>query len=338
MDFWLDIAAFALKAGLIVLALGALLIGMIRATRVGETEAEALKITSINDHYNDMQAQLNSHVLDKKALKALRKARKKAVRANPVPDARKRLYLLEFEGDIKASAVEQLGNQIDALLTIARKGVDEIVVRVDSPGGTVNGYGLAARQLLRIRHAGVRLVVCVDQVAASGGYLMACTADRILAAPFAIVGSIGVMAQVPNLHRLLKKNDIDYEEITAGQFKRSVSLLGEITPAGRAHFREKLDNTHIAFKDFVGKHRPGLDLEKVANGDYWYGSEALALGLVDELMASDEYLFSTRDAAQMFHVTTEEKKPLLRQIMEGLGFALDAVTTRLWRKTGPCGI
>ena len=337
MEFWLDIAAFALKAGLIVAALGLLIIVVIRATRSGEAEADELKITSINDHYDDLQAQLNSQVLDKKALKALRKARKKEAKANPVPEDRKRLYLLEFEGDIKASAVEQLGNQIDALLTQARKGIDEVVVRVDSPGGTVNGYGLAAQQLLRIRHAGVKLIVCVDQVAASGGYLMACTADRILAAPFAIVGSIGVVAQVPNLHRLLKKNDIDYEEITAGEFKRSVSLLGEITPAGREHFREKLDATHIAFKDFVGQNRPNLDLAKVSNGDYWYGSEALALGLVDELMASDEYLFSARNEAQMFHVTTDEKKPLLRQIMEGLGFALDAVAGRLWRASAPGG-
>ena len=162
-----------------------------------------------------------------------------------------------FKGDIRASAVKRLGREIDAVLTVARPDQDEVVVRIESPGGTVTGYGLAASQLLRLRAASIKLTACVDQVAASGGYLMACVADRIIAAPFAILGSIGVVAQVPNLNRLLKKNDIDFEEMTAGEFKRSVSIFGEITPAGREHFRGKLDATHEAFKEFVGQNRPG---------------------------------------------------------------------------------
>ena len=338
MEFWLDIAAFAVKAGLIVAAIGALVFVISRVTRDGEDSAPDLKVTCLNDHYEDMEARLSGAVLDKKAVKALAKVRKKAAKAQKGPETGKRLYVLAFEGDVKASAVTRLGNQVDALLTLARPGQDEIVVKVDSPGGTVNGYGLAATQLLRLRDAGLALTVCVDQVGASGGYLMACTANKILAAPFAIVGSIGVVAQVPNLHRLLKKNDIDFEEITAGEFKRSVSLLGEITPAGREHFRGKLDATHVAFKDFVARYRPALKIDEVANGDYWYGSEAIGLGLVDELMASDDYLFRARTSARLFSVTSEERKPLLKQLLEGLGFAFDAAVSRLWRKTGPGGV
>jgi serine protease SohB len=242
---------------------------------------------------------------------------------------------LGFKGDIRASAVGRLGREIDAVLTVARPDQDEVVVRIESPGGTVTGYGLAASQLLRLRAASIRLTACVDQVAASGGYLMACAADRIIAAPFAIldrivaapfavVGSIGVVAPVPNLHRLLQKNEIDFEEMTAGEFKRSVSIFGEITPAGREHFRGKLDATHEAFKEFVGQNRPRLEMAKVANGDTWLGREAMELGLVDELAASDDYLFRVRDQARIFEVSSEERKSVLQQILNRLGFAAQA--------------
>ena len=335
MAFWLEIAAFALKAGLIVAAVGGLIALVLRLNRGDEPAGQELKITCLNTHYDAMQARLNARVLDTKALKAFKKTGKKDAKIRPPTHQAKRIYVLDFDGDIKASAVKRLADMVDGILTIARPAQDEIVVRVASPGGTVTGYGLAAMQLLRFRDAKLALTVCVDQVAASGGYLMACTANRIIAAPFAVVGSIGVVAQVPNLHRLLKKNDIDFEEVTAGEFKRSVSLLGEITPAGREHFREKLDTTHVAFKNFVGKYRPALQLEKVANGDYWYGEEALTLGLVDELMASDDYLFRARNEARIFKISLEEKKSLINQVLEGLGFAFDAAASRLLKRAGP---
>ena len=206
-------------------------------------------------------------VLDKKALKALAKRRRREAKAADKSGdraTRKRLFVLDFKGDLRARAVRRLAAEIDAVLAVARPEVDEVAIRVDSPGGTVTGYGLAAAEILRLRERKVKVTACVDQVAASGGYLMACAADRIVAAPFALIGSIGVVAQVPNLHRLLKRNDIDYEEITAGEFKRSVSVLGEITPAGREHFRGKLDATHEAFKRFVAERRPGLESAKSA--------------------------------------------------------------------------
>ncbi len=275
LAFWLDIAAFALKALLIVAAIGALALLIARLTRSGEPKDEEIKVRSLNERYDDMRDALNSALLDKKARKALVKARKKEAKARAKArtggeDPAKRLYVLAFKGDMRASAVKRLGHEIDAVLTVARPGTDEVALRLDSPGGTVTGYGLAAAEILRLRERKIAVTALVDQVAASGGYMMACAADRIVAAPFAVVGSIGVVAPVPNLHRLLKKNEIDFEEITAGEWKRSVSVLGEITPAGREHFRGKLDATHGAFKAFRPAmppqrgHRPGRQRRPLA--------------------------------------------------------------------------
>jgi serine protease SohB len=325
MAFWLDIAAFALKAFLIVAAIGGLVFLISRLTG-GEAEDDCeIRVDSLNERYDRGQARLDAEILSKKERKALAKARKKAAKSKIAAAPDKRLYVLTFKGDVRASAVTRLGREIDSVLTVARPDKDEVLVRVESPGGTVTGYGLAASQLSRLRARAIRLTVCVDQVAASGGYLMACVADKIVAAPFAMLGSIGVVAQVPNVSRLLKKNDIDFEEMTAGEFKRSVSIFGEITPAGREHFRGKLDATHDAFKAFVGQNRPRLDIASVANGDVWLGREALELGLVDELGASDDYLFRARETARIYEVSSEERKSLLQQIAGRFGFAARAV-------------
>ena len=225
---------------------------------------------------------------------------------------------------MRASAVKRLGPEIDAVLTVARPGTDEVVLRLESPGGTVTGYGLAAAEILRLRERKIKVTASVDQVAASGGYMMACAADRIVAAPFAIVGSIGVVAPVPNLHRLLKKNEIDFEEMTAGEFKRSVSVLGEITPAGREHFRGKLDDTHDAFKALrramppERRHRSGRQRRPLAR------ARSAGLGLVDEISTGDEYLFRARDSARLYEVSTEARKTLLQQLLSGIGVAARA--------------
>jgi serine protease SohB len=322
LAFWLDIAAFALKALLIVAALGGVAFLIARLTR-GETEDDSeIEIHSLNARLEKAEARLNAELLPKKENKALAKARKKAAKADSAKPSGKRIYVLDFKGDIRASAVKRLGREIDAVLLVARRQEDEVVVRIDSPGGTVTGYGLAAAQLSRLRAASIKVTACVDQVAASGGYLMASAAERIVAAPFAILGSIGVVAQIPNVNRLLKKNDIDFEEMTAGEFKRSVSIFGEITPAGREHFRGKLDATHVTFKDFVRENRPGLDIEKVANGDTWLAREALALGLVDELATSDDYLFRAREGARIFEISISEHKSMLWRLLDGFGIAV----------------
>ena len=215
------------------------------------------------------------------------------------------------------------------MLATARPEVDEVVLRVESPGGTVTGYGLAAAEIMRLTGRKVKVTVSVDQVAASGGYLMACAADRIVAAPFALIGSIGVVAQIPNLHRLLKRNDIDYEEMTAGEYKRSVSILGEITPQGREHFRGKLDATHEAFKRFVQERRPGLDIAKVGDGDVWLASEALGLGLVDALATSDELLFAARGEARLYEIAAAEPKTVAQRLFGGVGAEARAIWERV---------
>jgi serine protease SohB len=337
MAFWLDIAAFVLKAVIIVAAFGGLAVLIARLARSGEPKDQEIKVRSLDERYDDMRDAMNAELLDRKERKALAKSRKKELKTNAKTRRSeapgKRIYVLDFKGDLRASAVKRLGAEIDAVLIAARPGADEAVIRIESPGGTVTGYGLAAAEILRLRERKIKVTASVDQVAASGGYMMACAADRIIAAPFAIVGSIGVVAPVPNLHRLLKKNEIDFEEITAGEFKRTVSVLGEITPAGREHFREKLDTTHQAFKAHVAECRPKVDIARVANGDYWLAREAVSLGLVDEIMTGDALLFQARDTARLYEVSTEARKSLLQQVLSGLGgaaqSAADSIVARL---------
>ena len=267
MPFWLDIAAFLVKALIIVAAVGGLALLIARLARSAEPKDQEIKVRSLDERYDDMRDAMDATLLDKRERKALAKAHKKEAKATAKArrgqEPGKRIYVLAFKGDMRASAVKRLGAEIDAVLIAARPETDEAVIRIESPGGTVTGYGLAAAEILRLRERKIKVTASVDQVAASGGYMMACAADRIVAAPFAVVGSIGVVAPVPNLHRLLQKNQIDFEEMTAGEFKRTVSVLGEITPAGREHFRGKLDATHDAFKAHVAampperRHRPG---------------------------------------------------------------------------------
>src|SRR5690606_5968528 len=209
----------------------------------------------------------------------------------------KRVFVLKFEGDIRAEGVTEFRDEVTAVLTVARPG-DEVVIDIESAGGTVHGYGLCAAQILRLRDHQLEVTACVDKVAASGGYMMAVTANRLIAAPFAIIGSIGVLAQVPNVHRLLKRHDIDYEELSAGEYKRTVSVFGPITEKGRSKFQEQIEDTHVLFKDFIRRNRPQVDLSKVATGEYWFALRAKELNLVDDIMTSDEYLMRQRERAR----------------------------------------
>ncbi|EXD37667.1 MULTISPECIES: protease SohB [Acinetobacter] len=221
-----------------------------------------------------------------------------------------KVFVLDFKGDIQASAVEQLREEITLVLATAKAGKDRVVVRLESPGGMVHGYGLAAAQLVRLRDAGVHVTIVVDKVAASGGYMMACIASEIISAPFAILGSIGVVAQVPNFNRLLKQHNVDFELYTAGEYKRTVTMFGENTPEGKAKFEEELQQTHALFKHFVEKYRPQLNVEKVATGEHWYGQDALDLNLVDKLQTSDEYILGLLPQHDVYVISTR-KRPTL---------------------------
>ncbi|MBV1872716.1 MAG: protease SohB [Gammaproteobacteria bacterium] len=290
-----------------------------------------IKTEFLNDHYKEMKHVLQGEILTKDELKQLGKAEKKSLKEEKkknknktVGSRKRRVYVLDFNGDVKASEVDHLREEITAVLSMAEKQ-DEVVVNLESPGGMVHSYGLASSQLARIRSSDIPLTICVDKVAASGGYMMACLGNKIVAAPFAILGSIGVLAQIPNFSRLLKKNDIDYELYTAGEYKRTVTMFGENTDKGREKFKEEIEDTHDLFKDFVSTNRPNMDMAKVATGEHWYGLRAKELGLLDEIMTSDEYITEACKAADVYAVSYEEKKNMATR----LGFSVEEGIDRL---------
>jgi serine protease SohB len=268
-----------------------------------------LRVKALNQQIDAMGDTLRAAVMRKKDFRRLRKQRKKA----KAPAAKPSVFVLEFKGDLFASAVRDLREEVTAIAAVAGRD-DEVVVRLESAGGAVPHYGLAAAQLMRLREKAIKVTVCIDRIAASGGYMMACVADRIVAAPFAIIGSIGVVAQVPNFHRLLKKHDVDFQEMTAGEFKRTVSVFGEITERGRRKFQEELEDTHLLFKDFVKAHRPQLDLEQVATGEHWLARRGLSLGLVDQLGTSDDYLVRRALETNVYQVSFERARSLRERL------------------------
>lgn len=267
-----------------------------------------IRISHLNARINEQRKKIAQTTSSKLELLQLSQQLSKEARARKKTN--QKIYVLDFKGDMAASAVESLREEITLILSTAKAGRDRVIVRLESPGGMVHGYGLAAAQLVRLREAGFHVTICVDKVAASGGYMMACIANEVISAPFAIVGSIGVVAQVPNFNRLLKENNIDFELYTAGQYKRTVTMFGENTEEGKAKFEEELQQTHALFKHFVEKYRPQLNVEKVATGEHWYGQDALDLNLVDKLQTSDEYVLGLLPQHDVYTINTR-KKPTL---------------------------
>ncbi len=322
-QFFLEYGLFLAKtvtwvAALIVVGVAAA--GIVRAAR--QEGGERLEVKNINRRLSQLAEILNQEILgpdqlkrEHKRLKREQKARGKALKQGG--PARPRLFVLDFHGDLEASRVSALREEISALLQVAQPQ-DEVLLRLESAGGVVHGYGLAASQLQRVRERGLRLTAAVDKVAASGGYLMACVANHVVAAPFAIVGSIGVVGQLPNFSRLLRDNKIDYELHTAGEYKRTLTMFGENSEAGRSKFREELEETHSLFKAFVSGNRPQLALERVATGEHWYGSQALELKLVDELRTSDDWLLERAKSSDVYELHYRQRRNLREQLMGGL--------------------
>lgn len=294
---------------------------LVRSAR--QHSGEHLEVKNLNLRLRRVAEILNGELLgpdqlkrEHKRLRSEDKARAKALKQGGAE--RPRVFVLDFHGDLEASRVAAMREEISALLQVARPG-DEVLLRLESAGGMVHGYGLAASQLRRIRERGLRLTAAIDKVAASGGYLMACVADQVVAAPFAIVGSIGVVAQLPNFNRLLREKHIDFELHTAGEYKRTLTLFGENTDAARAKFREELDQTHALFKSFVAANRPQVPLQQVATGEHWYGSQALELKLVDELRTSDDWLLEKVKGADVYELRHRLRRSLREQLIGGLG-------------------
>lgn len=267
-----------------------------------------IRVSHLNARINEQRKKIAQTTASKFELLQLSQQFSKEARARKKNN--QKVYLLDFKGDMAASAVENLREEITLILSTAKAGRDRVILRLESPGGMVHGYGLAAAQLVRLRDAGFNLTICVDKVAASGGYMMACIANEIVSAPFAVLGSIGVVAQVPNFNRLLKQYNVDFELYTAGQYKRTVTMFGENTEEGKAKFEEELQQTHVLFKHFVEKYRPQLNVEKVATGEHWYGNDALNLNLVDKLQTSDEYLLNLLSQHDVYLIQTRRKPTL----------------------------
>lgn len=323
MEFIYEYGMFLAKAVTLVAAV-ALIIGLIAGAAAGKARPKKgqLQFTDLTAQYKAVTEDMQQQLLDKKQFKLWQKAQQ-----NKKAATKPRLFVVDFHGSMDAREAESLREEVSAILAVAAKD-DEVLLRLESGGGVVHGYGLAASQLDRLRKAEVSLTVAIDKVAASGGYMMACIGHKILAAPFAIVGSIGVIAQLPNFNKLLKKGHIDFEQFTAGEYKRTVTLFGENNDKGRQKFQQELEQTHVLFKQFVQDHRPQLDIDQVATGEHWFGYQALPLKLVDDIQTSDAYLLSQMPLRHVFQVRYQLRKGIAEKV--GMGSA--NIVSVWWQK------
>ena len=307
-------------AELLTLALLAIAIFVLIAANRRGGHGRGLNVEHLNRRFDETADGLKRAIAGKrgkKEAKARSKERKREERERAKRDTpRPRLYVLDFKGDLRASAAASLREEVSAILNVAADQ-DQVLLRLENPGGTVHEHGFAASQLMRIKRRGLRLLIAVDKVAASGGYLMACVADHIMAAPFAIIGSVGVIAQLPNFHRLLEEKGIDFEQLTAGRYKRTLTLFGKNTDEGREKLRQEIEDVHELFKAQIREHRPQVDVDQVATGEHWYGLRALELKLVDELRTSDDFLLEAAKERDLYSVTFKRKRSLPERLLAG---------------------
>ena len=331
IDFFVNYGMFLAKTVTIVFFIGIVIVLIASAAQKKPAEDEQIEIKNLGKKFADLKHLMQRSVLSKKQLKTFKKEHKRASKKAAEHSHDKRVFVLNFVGNIKASGVKHLRQEITALLAIATPE-DEIVVCLENAGGLVHEHGLAASQLQRIRQREIPLTVAVDKVAASGGYMMACVADHIVAAPFSVLGSIGVLAQMPNFNKLLEKHGIEYEQIKAGELKRTLTMFGKNTDADRSHFSQQMQETHDLFKQFVADNRQQLDIEKVATGEHWLGKKALELKLVDELLTSDDYLLNKSEDADIYQISHRSTKTLSEKLMGSAQLAYDRVLTQWWQK------
>jgi len=329
-EFLFQYGLFLAKAVTFVAAAGATTLVIVALSRKGSAVGH-LTVEKLNNSLRELTAPLRQAALSKaewkKESKREEKQRKAAEKSADKAEPKPRVFVIDFKGDIRATAVSSLREEITAVVSLATAR-DEVVLRLENFGGAVHEHGLAASQLARLRSRGIPLTAIVDKGAASGGYMMACVANRIIAAPFAVVGSIGVIAQIPNFNRALTDRGVDFEQVTAGKYKRTVTMFGRNTEEDRAKLREELEEVHALFKNMVVANRPQLDIEAVATGEHWYGTRALELRLIDELGSSDDYLLAATERADVFHVTYKARHSLQERLLAAVRAAADQV--ELW--------
>ncbi|VFP83053.1 protease SohB [Candidatus Erwinia haradaeae] len=277
---------------------------------------------------NHFQQKLWKKEHKKKEQQEAKYAKKQNKLVNSMDKEKPTLYVINFKGSMDAREVSSLRKEVSAILSTAEIG-DEVLLRLESPGGVVHGYGLAASQLQRFRNHSIPLTITVDKIATSGGYMMACVADCIIAAPFALIGSIGVVGQIPNFNRLLKHNKIDLELYTAGEYKRTLTLFGENTEEGREKFRDNLNQTHLLFKQFVHQMRPKLCIDEVSNGEYWYGTQALEKGLIDMISTSDDWIINKISTHQIIEIRYVYNKSLLDRLNHKVSYGISKLFERV---------
>ncbi|CBA31301.1 protease SohB [Cronobacter turicensis] len=343
MNLLAEYGLFLAKIVTVVVAIVIVIALIANLTQRKKAQRGELRVTRLGEEYKEMKEEVAAALLDphqhkqwhknqkKKNKQEAKAAKARAKRGEAAPAGKPTLYVLDFKGSIDAHEVTALREEVTAVLAVA-KPADEVLLRLESPGGVVHGYGLAASQLQRLRERQIPLTIAVDKVAASGGYMMACVANKIVAAPFAIIGSIGVVAQIPNFNRLLKRNDIDIELHTAGQYKRTLTLLGENTEEGREKFREDLNETHQLFKEFVHSMRPSLDIEAVATGEHWYGVQAQEKGLVDDISTSDDLIIARMQERDVVSLRYLQRKRLMDRFTGSAAQSLDRLLLRWWQR------
>lgn len=347
MDFLSDYGLFLAETVTFVLAILFVVISIISLSAKQKKTSGRLEITNLSEQFKDVENDIKMHLVSedeakilekqqhkaekkkhKAEMKALKKAQKNQESTEEPKATEPRLFVIDFTAGIDAKEVSSLREEVTAILSVANSQ-DEVLVRLESGGGVVHGYGLASSQLERLKQADIKLTVAVDKVAASGGYMMACIGDHLIAAPFAIVGSIGVVAQIPNFNRLLKKNYVDMEQLTAGKFKRTLTMFGENDDTGRAKFQQELEETHVLFKDFVSSHRPNMDIDMIATGEHWFGTHAFERGLVDKLQTSDDYLFTANKDKKIFSVKYVQRKKLAEKLAQAASIAISQSLNKL---------
>lgn len=339
MDFLYEYGLFLAKAITFVITVVAVLVAVIALTSKQKTKKGELDVTDLSEQLDDNKKSLTEQLLSPAQLKAKQKADKKRdkeqakkdkqkAKAGEIDEGKPQLYVIDFKGSLDAKEVASLREEVTAVLNVANEK-DEVFVRLESGGGMVHGYGLAASQLQRIKDKNIPLTISVDKVAASGGYMMACVADKIIAAPFSIIGSIGVLAQIPNFNKVLKKHDVEFEQLTAGQYKRTLTMFGENDEVGREKFKQELEETHQLFKTFVSEHRPQLDIEKIATGEHWYGTQAIALELVDKIQTSDDYLLEQNEHKHIVQIHYQKTKTIAEKIGKSVAVSVESSVMKM---------
>jgi serine protease SohB len=330
IDYILFLSKFMTAIILVLIGLAGFLAIAAAAKKKNSPEHGTLKVKNLNNHFEDMIDYINSELLDKKDLKTLAKQNKKSEKDKINKPT---LYVLDFIGDIHASKTKDLARCIDAILLAEKSSStnNKVLLRLDSPGGVVNGYGLAAAQLARFHAANIELNIAIDKMAASGGYMMAAVARKIIAAPFAIIGSIGVVMQMPNFNRLLKKNNIDFEQLTAGEYKRTLTLLGENTDKDRAKAQEDIDDTQVLFKNHITQYRPNIEIDKVATGEHWFGSQCIEKKLIDEIKTSNDYILEHLNQYKIFSFAIAHKQKLSQKLSKSMSVLARSSGNLIWK-------